>query len=254
MWKQIKLFRLGVLLLIGALATNSVFFTSAKYVSAGAGQAAGRVAKFEVRVNPTAATSTIFPAVAGQETILTAVTAMKYGYGASTGGVMQCNGGGAAGVNVSATQELTSRINPNGGTIFAPGVGGRFEFVFTNYSEVAVRVWLDSLTTFAHIGNTTYNISTANMQFSRDNATGWGTLANALGSATANYIDLAPNTTVGAAATTRNVYWRWRFDINSDAQDTADTRLGETAYTNRGTTANVPGIQLVVKFRANQID
>jgi len=256
MMKKNIYMRIGVLMLIAALATSGVFVgsgTYAKYIASATVEASARVAKFEVRYGAAAGADT------SGYTTFSQIGAGEYAIGSvSLGTLYQADCATAHNANISAGSSTQS--------IIAPGCGGKIGFYFTNRSEVAVRFYLDKATTTATYGvkvvnGTNYQLvegtgTGAEIEFAACDASGalpsspvWGSLVNALGDASTSgkYIDLDPNTTTGTAATSRFVYWRWVFEDNQDGRD---TNLGVAAATGAGDLTMV----LTVKIKAQQLD
>jgi len=245
--------RIGVLMLIAALATSGVFVgsgTYAKYIAAAEVNASARVAKFQVQYGATTSgTFTNFSQASAAPVVIQASGPL--------GTLLQPASSYADHPIYNASTNPTGTIVGVTGnkTIIAPGTGGKIGFYFTNLSEVAVRFYLDPSCTVSFGSATTrLNSETAKeIEFAPAGAsgavptTGWGSLVDALGDATTagKYIDLPPNTTTASAANCRFVYWRWVFEASRDARDTA---LGVAAVS-----ADVP-MDLTVKFTAQQID
>jgi len=233
--------RIGVLMLIATLATSGVFVgsgTYAKYAATKEGSAQARVASFHVFVGGTEFSSS---GVTGTEHIITASGPL--------GPLLQPSASFAShpGGSPPGTMGVPT-ISAVDGSLIAPGTGGRLYFTFTNTSEVSVRFWLDSVASTVSLGN---GLTTNEIKFAVDNSGIPGTfgtsLATALGSYGANYVDLGPAS--GATSVTRGVFWQWPFDQGT-SQNGQDTILGKAAQT----LANAGTLTLTLKIRAQQID
>ena len=193
--------RVGALMLVATLASCGIFIgtgTTAKYVASANVQASGQVAKFSVLINDgEIANATLTPTTvnAGDLSDSTIWQATDMGGTAHPAGT------------------TTGTITTNDGSLIAPGTGGKFAFKIENKSQVTVKVTISAATT-ANL------LPTAKIVFS-DTASGtYGAdLSSAIG-----VITLHP----GAAATTKDIYWKWPF-TGAAGQDAADTALGIAA-------------------------
>jgi len=284
--------RIALLMLVAAIATSGVFIgsgTTAKYVAAAKFDASARVAKFELQIakngDSIAATPTFGSWVTFSRSNIdepynlrtdstggTAWGAMNFALGekiydmttirqnknnfslstpTTVGSSVNFNDV-EDGTNNTLETGITKHLETADGSIIAPGTGGRLRLSIKNNSEVAVRVYFDSILTKVEYGNPTGpttpaatslsavagqypitpnpTIATANLQFSTDNITWYNEnqfaqmLATGSPSeASAKYIEIDPMKEWTYAAPTAgqakgDLYWRWQFsDWDPDA-------------------------------------
>jgi|GEM_PF-3543414 len=167
MKKSNLLMRIGVLLMIAVMATTGVFVgtgTAARFVAEGNVEATARVARFDVRAGIRGAdgnfpTTTNFARAGAANAGIISTTTTLSGPLWDTGNwpANPLTVSTTAGAHLERERLINGQpgfVRPAEGTIIAPGTGGRIDLRFANYSEVAVRFFLDdTLDVVAHIGS-----------------------------------------------------------------------------------------------------
>ncbi|MCL2445520.1 MAG: hypothetical protein FWD06_01970 [Oscillospiraceae bacterium] len=146
-------------------------------------------------------------------------------------------------------------VSPTNGTIIAPGTGGRFEFTFSNQSEVPVR--------FSFVGAAPSTVSGTDaspnlLQFATSQAGPWhdglAGLHTVLNTIVGNTHILQPTqTSLDLNPTPIRIYWQWPFNRGNLAANVVhpDTELGRAAALNPLTP---PRFEVIIQFQAQQLE
>jgi len=137
--------------------------------------------------------------------------------------------------------DYEENVYPDDGTIIAPGTGGYFRIHFENQSEVPVRFSFLTTSGVIAIGNAPSVVP--HLQFATSNAGSWADLATVLGDINPLLDPNMPNHTV-------QVYWRWPFNPEAHV---AHTALGRAAYEALENGEDLPGVEVIIQFRAEQL-